>query len=608
MSQSRAISCRSVRTRATALALLALGASPLATAAVFTVGGPVGPGLCTHPTLQAAIDAAAASPGLDIIRLTRGEHVAQRLVINDSSTLSIEGGFLECATLVRVDQSTLSGTGANPPGPVVRHLGSGNLVLANLHIRNGAAYGSSATTTAGGGIASTGSGALTVHRSLIYNNRARNGGGIHASVPTLPAKEVTLEGVRFIDNEAESSGGGLHVQRASVTITGAEVNYFGGNRALGNTVTEGGGAIHAASSSVFIHGRVSPAFPFMDGNWTNANGGAIHFAVSEAGWHSLSMRNIEAATPLQIAASSASRFGGAIYLRASAPGLETTAAANLQNVIVTDNRAADGSAFYVFGSSTGAIGRATLSLLSSLPGWAAPPCPAVLRCNRVDRNVGAAGGATITTEQGGNSGQASFLMQRGHLVDNFSPNGGSLLFASGAIDIDNSVIASNDTGNTPLIDNAGGHLTRVQNSTIAGNLRTTPAVFKLAQATDTLILHNSIAFQPGVPVVQAPVGSVIDARNLLVGNGHGLADAIARNLQETLDPMFAGAAQGDFRPRLGSPAVNRWSPGGGVAVPTIDLLGALRPAPVDAPTPYDFGAYEFGAVVDPIFNDTVDRN
>ena len=56
--------------RLAALAMLLVSVSPVH-AAIFTVGSPVGSGQCTHGTIQSAINAAEASPGLDTIRLTR---------------------------------------------------------------------------------------------------------------------------------------------------------------------------------------------------------------------------------------------------------------------------------------------------------------------------------------------------------------------------------------------------------------------------------------------------------------------------------------------------------------------------------------------------------
>jgi hypothetical protein len=60
--------------------------------------------------------------------------------------------------------------------------------------------------------------------------------------------------------------------------------------------------------------------------------------------------------------------------------------------------------------------------------------------------------------------------------------------------------------------------------------------------------------------------------------------------------------QTNFQLQPGSQARNRWAPGGGVNVPTVDVTGGGRPAdPPGTPTPYDFGAYEYGSIVDAMF-------
>ena len=590
------------------LALLAvLGSACAANAAVLRVGSPVGPGQCTHATIQAAIDAAAASPGLDIIRVTRGDYLAQRLTIIDSGDLAIEGGFLECATLVRVDHSTFDGQGANPPGPVIRHTGSGRLTLSDLTIRNGVAFGAGSTTTFGGGISSSTAATLTVSRSLIHSNRARSGGGMFVSAPVGEQKDVILAGVGFSNNEAVESGGGLYASSANVQVTSDDPNYFGGNRSLGTTADQGGGAAFLVNSSFFVNGRLPASSAFMDGNTAQSNGGAIFFASLTAGSRTLSIRNHDAGVPATLAYNTAARFGGAVYVRATASGAPNSASAMLINTIVSDNRAPQGSAFYLYGGGNDNDNQAQLSMEASRVGDASPPCPASLRCNRVDRNVSNAG-ATIELEEGGTRGVTSIYLKGGHFVDNIAIAGGGLVFGSGHVHVDNSVLANNDAGSASLIDIAGGNEVRVQNSTIAGNTRVAPALFTLISANDDLTLHNSIAFQPGVVMLQVAAGAGIALRNLLVGSGHGLVNLAERNIQDQLNPLFANPGQGDFQLQPGSQARNRWSPGGGVNVPSIDLLGALRPAPPDGPTPYDFGAYEYGAVVDPIFNDTFDRN
>ncbi|HET8898131.1 MAG TPA: hypothetical protein VFN09_05090, partial [Rhodanobacteraceae bacterium] len=152
----------------TATAFACAGAS----AAVLTVGPPSETAGCAYPTIQAAIDAAAASPGLDIIRIARGTYPAQHLLINDNGDLAIEGGFVSCQTLVHADYSTLDGYNSPQPGPVIEERSHGNLTLSDLHIQNADATRTGATTGVGGGVAALGRGLLTIRRSVFSGNRA----------------------------------------------------------------------------------------------------------------------------------------------------------------------------------------------------------------------------------------------------------------------------------------------------------------------------------------------------------------------------------------------------------------------------------------------------
>lgn len=594
--------------RACQALLAAIAALPAlsAQAAVFTVGLPVGPGQCSHATLQAAIDAAAAAPGLDIIRMTRGVYAAQRVVVADAGDLAIEGGFLECATLVRVDHSTLDGQGASPPGPVIRHTGTGHLTLADLHVRNGVALGAGSTTTFGGGLSSTSTGSVTVYRSQFIGNRARSGGGMYVQAPFAPAgagvaglpdKLVTLVGVAFANNQAEWSGGGLYAARVILSITGEDVSYFAGNRADGTTIDRGGGAIHALDSSVSIDARPPSNFGLMEGNWTQGNGGAIFFVTLNAGSRILTLDRRPGAPPPVVTANTAANLGGAIFVRASASTGNNAATVRLTDAIVTENRAPFGGAFYLFADGTNSQNAARVTMRAGNP-----PCAPNLRCNRVERNFGE-GGAVIEMEEAGAGARTEFDIDRGHLVDNIALAGSGLVWGDGDVGIDNSVVAGNDAGFSPLIEVGAGSELQIRNSTIVDNVGTTPAVVRLT-ATSELQLHNSILYQPGRTAIQAVAGAAIDLRNLLADQGQVFGNEAARNIQYTANPLFVNPGLGDYRPQLGSPAVNRWAPGNGVVLPTVDLLGATRPAaPPGSPTPYDFGAYEFGAVVDRIFLD-----
>lgn len=572
-------------------AVLAIG-SAAAEAAVLTVGGSVGSGQCTHATLQAAIDAAAATPGLDIIRVTRGEFTTQRLIINDEYDLAIEGGFLECGTPVRVDHTTLDGAGASPNGPVIAHTGNGNLTLADLHIRGGDA--TDATTQFGGGVASSGWGDLTVYRTLFMDNSARYGGGLFARAPFRAGKKISLAGVGFTANAATQGGGGIYAANVDVLVDGEDPSYFAGNHAEGTGIMNGGGAIFALNSDVTVIARQSAAVALMDNNWSKGPGGAIHFTVMDSGDRSLYLANAHDATPVSIINNTSDTFGGAIYIRSSPAGTAGRAYANLVEAVVADNRAPMGAAFYLYADG------ATIPNRSELGMWARNPQVPLAPQNRLERNLSTQG-ATIELESSGTLARSSFQIDRGFMVDNIALGGSGLVFGHGDFTANNSVIANNDAGVSPLVYISAGTM-RILNSTIADNIRTTPTLFRLFLPDDDMFVHNSIVFQPGVAMLQVADGAGVSLRNLLIGSGHGLVNLAARNIHETSDPRFQNANLDDYRLRPDSPAIDRWAPSIGILDPQVDLLGATRPAPPHGPTPYDMGAYEYGAVVDPIFS------
>jgi hypothetical protein len=332
---------------------------------------------------------------------------------------------------------------------------------------------------------------------MIAANRARSGGGMFVLAPAnvsnaftldevdlydneaggraangTPAKLVTLDDVSFYNNEAEDSGGGLAAYGVTVDITGSGGSTFAGNHADGTNSDDGGGALYAINSSVFVDIRPSPTVPFMDNNWAESDGGAIYFANLASGGRILLINNRGEGLPILLTYNTARRFGGAVFVRADAADSDNAAHVNLVNAIVSDNRASEGGAFFLFGNSAGNPSEASLSMsASAVPGGNArsptevsQPCPAALRCNRVEHNISTLG-ATIVLFESDSGSAANFSMERGHLVDNIAVNGGGLVYGNGGVFIDNSVLANNDAGASSLIDNAGGNMIKVQNST-----------------------------------------------------------------------------------------------------------------------------------------------
>lgn len=585
------------RTRWSHVLILAAGVIAgcgMARAAVLTVGHPGDAG-CNHYSLQGAIDAAAGSPGLDILRVSAGNFPVQRLTINDSGDLAIQGGHLNCTTPVaNAGTTTLTGEGPSPVGTVINHLGSGALTLSDLSITGG-------NSTNGGAIVSVGMARLTLMRVYLYGNRATVGGGLSVVGLAGQQKPVDLLGVAFNSNIATASGGGLYAQNALVSIAGDSANYFIGNWAQGTTSAQGGGAIHAQNSSVIIHSLAPAQWAFMDDNMAaQSSGGAIHFRNSAPGSRYLTIMNRDANRPLVIA-NNAARKGGAIHVHSGGGSGATSAAATLFNTIIQDNDAVEGGALHIEGSDAVHPAVSSVTMLPTTVGQAVSPCPASLRCNRIEGNF-ASSSSTVSLNSVSGQGRAAFSMIRGHITGNHSPNA-DVIGGSGYIATDNSVIANNVLGHANIISNIGDEV-RIENTTIANNTFGASEVFLVALPGGKLTVHNSIVFQPGKQFHTVGTPVVVNLRNLLVNPEHGLDNLFPRNIQTNLLPSFVNPGQNDFRLQPGSQAINRWSPGGGVNVPSIDLPGGTRPAdPPGTPTPYDFGAYERGSVIDMVFLD-----
>ncbi|HET8898554.1 MAG TPA: hypothetical protein VFN09_07295, partial [Rhodanobacteraceae bacterium] len=428
-------------------------------------------------------------------------------------------------------------------------------------------------------------------------NRAVLGGGLFVGTGTGYVKQVDLDGVTFANNTATHSGGGLYADQADVHITGEKASSFTGNSAMGTTDDNGGGALYAMNSNVHITAAMNPTVAFMDGNWASASGGAIFLraAVGKSAWFSLIAPQGSGA-PV-ITSNSATYLGGAIYVNAIGDG--STAQVVLFDTIIANNLAPQASAVQLYAGGNTQT-RATLNMYANP---FSSPCNVIQRCNRISGNQSGDYG-TVVAETSGQA-RTVFQMDQGHLVNNITVNFGGLVDNIGPGNdtwINNSVIADNDFGNAPLATASGQF--QINNTTIARNNRVSPAVIRSYGAPITF--HNNLVFQPEAPLLASSGGADVNLCNLMVGNLTGLDNLVARNIQYTTDPVFVNAGQGDYRIQVGSQARNRYASTGCASVAHEDLLGATRPDRPDLPTPYDMGAYEYGAVVDHLFNDSFD--
>ena len=578
-----------------ALLLPAIAWSGVAQALIMV--GPDADDACQFHDVQSAVYHAAQTPGPDVVAITSGTWTAQRIDVVDSDYQQIEGGFADCSAGISTGRTVLSGEGASPAGPVIRHAGSGALVLRHLELSHGDARGD-----IGGGVSSATSGALTLSDVIVRDNQADLGGGLFIGGGGLE-KEVQLIGVAVVDNVATGSGGGLYVMQASVSIGGSpRADYFIGNQALGQLPDSGdGGAIFASNARVIARTHSPGDSGFIQANFAQRGGGGI--AIDSSSYTYVYLINDLANAPLRLQYNTAPA-GGAARVRAVGDGASATL--SLRNAIVEYNEATQGgAAFDVSANSSGDPAHAEVNIDDGYAALGWPGCDAPLECGSVSHNTGHGSSDIVSLYAGLGTAHTTFQMRHGTMRGNFS--GGALIFGAKAdILIDTSVLASNNAANNLIVDLEGA--VDIGNSTIARNTLDDQQYVVFGAVADSIRLANSIVFEPAHEVLYTMSGVSVDVHDLLTGNLAGLPDPSSHNIQYSADPRFVDANAGNLRLLSDSPAIDRSSlPASGNPPPT-DRDGATRPHVLhSAATPYDFGAYESGAVRDIIFKSGFER-
>lgn len=249
--------------RSTIAAILLLPAAAPAAAAVLTVG-PGG----THATVQAAVDAAVATPVDDELRLratTFFEQVDVSAVSDLGGRLELSGGW-DAAYAVRDPTPGATALDGGGTGRVffAPFLDAGQLVLRGLAFRNGVA---GAGLAYGGGL-DLGVGAsvqVTIEDCLFDSNLATTdtgafgsaGGG--AAISTNGSAEVHLAGVAFTGNQVfiddtigAPRGGGIHLYAGGSSRIVLRHGVASGNVVLGGTQRKGAGISASADEDATI--------------------------------------------------------------------------------------------------------------------------------------------------------------------------------------------------------------------------------------------------------------------------------------------------------------------------------------------------------------------
>ena len=561
--------------------------------AAITVGPDADPA-CQFHDVTSAVIAADQSPGVDLVQISAGTYTGvSTITVASGDDLIVEGGYADCSAGISTGTSTLDAAGAVIHGSLFQHAGTGRLVLRHLVLQNGDA-------SAGGGVYSDGIGELVISDVMFYSNYADYGGGLYVIGAPSPHKQVTLIGAKFNSNVARGDGGGLYAMFADITIDSARESYFLGNLANGTVGNGDGGGAYLMNSNLHAHTHGVPGFSFIGSNLANRYGGGIYFGANAQQNYELYLENDRADQPLVIG-DNAAPAGGGVYLYNFSTTSQIYTFVHFRNTIWRDNTANSGAVLYAdtFGSSAFAVGT-IVHFEQTRPGDATPPCSPGLRCNVIEGNL-ANSGYIVSASAGGSSGYTMIDFNRGSMLgnDTVSGGGGLIFVGNGPLTVTSSLFAQNSLSGD-LMSVVGGNL-RFASSTVAHNIFGADQLFTVALVPSTLEILHSLLAQPNDPVNGYVVGAGIPVTVRDIGTEN--VTISGTNVQNLADP-FVDAANGDFHIRLTSSAVDRWGDSGDPSdpPPTIDLDGATRPYVFNSPgEPYDFGAYEAGAVVDAIF-------
>lgn len=569
--------------------VLLAAAAPMApaAAAVFRVGPPGTTGGCTHTDVQAAIDAAAANPGADEIRLVRNTvpgYTQQALVIDDQD-LTMTGGLADCAAAIPNGRTWLSGEGG-VAAPVVAIRSSVGIRL-QVHLEGlGLQGGDSEGPDPGGGLAIRAGGDFVLANSDILGNSARLGAGIGIyGAEGDGATRVTLGDNVIISGNAYSGdsisiGGGIAVYGADLSICGA------GTSIRWNHAFNAGG-IGVAGNSASWPARLelcaanSPGTPVLEYNSAVRGGGlqVQYYATAR-------VYTRDADRPLRIANNRAD-YGGAI----DATG--ATARVDLWEVHVAGNTGdREGGAFTLFDGAR--IGVHPASSPDAPPG--AVSC-ADRRCNTLANNW-----SDPAQGQGSSVAALSTLPNAAppqlHIDSALiTGNRGASLFSAiqleagtatpARISLRNSVIAANPQA-TSWVQVTGGSEFLCDLCTIAYNSPANMGGASLISSDGPVHLRRSIVWDPGRDLFTGAPAS-LSAQSLLV---HDDSDLAGQTDIRVGNPQFIDGAR-DFHLRPDSPALDSAAAD---EAPAFDLDGNPRVRDLaDVPDRHgalDLGAYE----------------
>lgn len=558
--------------------LVALLAAPAATAQYVFVGPASDPD-CDYTTIQAAVDAWAASPSPDFLAIyvtSAQAYTATAITIPTpaaSTGLAISGGMPSCHLQAANGHVVLDGTG-NGGVPVITVDGSVagdehrfEVTLGPFEVTGGHVPGN------GGGVRVRGNVVVTLFETDVHDNSAVNGGGVSIEETVAGAPHLILVGnqapATIRDNVADHDGGGLYCTNATMYCD--RYCAVAGNQAG----VDGGGIAQQACGTALYPAPSSASDPEVGirSNTAVGSGGGV--------WASGGSFNLGTSTPLKpvpVSGNHAGGSGGGLYLT----GVGTGSSLTFRGVHFDDNSAGgNGGALY-----------ADASLLMV-------DAPIVVNCGRAfdgcprfkGNHADGAGGALAL------AGDASLLAWNAVFADNDAAQASLVQVAAPptGVTLINTHVAGNH-GAPELLRSSGGYVD-LRYVTIADNGADDDALVRFDAAgifsANNSILWDDNGASSGV-VLAAPTGMTFNVDCVLVHEDGMLAGQPGVTGLVVADPAWDTSGTypaGIYAPGADSPAVDACGPGSG-NIP--DLIGTPRPQ--DLPKPDGAGTFDMGAI------------
>lgn len=582
-------------------------ASSTAQAAIFTVGGAVN---CTHTSIQAALNAAAANAQTDIIRISNQLTYSAQTISTGGGDFTLEGGYSDCSTTTPTGSTTISGQGGVADS-VFKISGDGVRNFKRLLITRGDAIGFDGR---GGGIRFDGTGDLILEDVSVDQNAALSGGGIYfrstGGAATLLINNNSSVS-RNVAIEADGHGGGITITGNARLIMAANNTSIFSNTASGDNSRGGGIAVFGPARADIGSPGLGPFGAIYDNEAEFGGGVSVYARNAPDGFEPARIRlyTTVATRPVRIHGNRARSLGGAGFARSDSNFAPDQAGLCLLDARVDDNAAPEGAALYL-DTAFNAIGINPVgSILSinaggfacdapeSAEALGAVRCtPNVAGCNVIENNraINIPNGAPTTGATILVQTESESVLRRVSFLNN---SGGSVIDLREAklFDFSLGLIAGNATSSNLLKANSGTQSFRVVNASISDNAIGDARVISRA-GSGSIEIKSNLINQPG-KLTLGYGGNVSSASPDIAYNVVTDVSTLPPNSFNVSGPIrLIDPARGNFRQRIASRGVD--------ALPIVagddrdldgrlfDFLNPIYAATVGAANGRDAGAFE----------------